>query len=68
MDTAFTQQINSGARGQQRNSQWTSYKHSDVMLPRNVCGGWLARMGGGRGWETAASIGLQGKFYVLEGV
>ncbi len=66
MDTALSGQINSSAHGQQHTSQWTSYKHSDVMLHGNVGGGRPARMGGGRGWETAASIGLQGKFCVLE--
>jgi hypothetical protein len=34
------------------------------MLQKNVGGGWLARVAGGRGWEPAASIGLQGKFCV----
>jgi hypothetical protein len=38
------------------------------MLQRNMGGGQLAHVGGGGGWETAASIGLQGKFWGLAGV
>jgi hypothetical protein len=67
MDTASTGQINSNARCQQRTLQWTSHKHSDVCCIETWAGeGTAGEHGGGRGWETAASIGLKGKFCVLE--
>jgi hypothetical protein len=41
-------------RGQQCTWYWTSYKHFDIILQKNVGRGRLACLG--HGWETAASI------------
>ncbi len=43
----------------------TLCKHSDITLQRNVGGGQLARMGGGRGWGLAANTGLLREIYMF---
>jgi hypothetical protein len=43
----------------------TSCEHFDITLQRNVGGERLARVGGGRGWGLAASIGLLREIYMF---